>query len=186
MLLGGDEMSRTQGGNNNAYCQDNEISWFDWELDERGRRLLDFTRRLIALRRAHPIFHRRDFFGGTDGSDSGSGLPDIRWFRADGREMSQRDWRRSDLRNLAVFLNGEEIPSPSPTGEPVLDDSFVMLVNGGHEPTQFRLPPRRFGNRWRHVISTADPDLPEDGESWPARGEITLEARSLVVLRRAW
>ncbi len=186
MLSGGDEISRTQGGNNNAYCQDNEISWFDWHLDERARRLLDFTRRLIALRRAHPIFHRRDFFGGTDGSESGSGLPDIRWFRADGREMSQRDWRRSDLRHLAVFLNGEEIPSPSPTGEPVLDDSFVVLVNGGHEPTPFRLPPRRFGNRWRHVISTADPDLPEDGESWPAREVLTLEARSLVVLRRAW
>ncbi len=94
-----------------------------------GERLLDFTRRLIELRRAHPVFHRRDFFGGQ--SQDGSGLPDIRWFRADGREMSRRDWRSSELRVLGVFLNGEEIPSPNPVGEPVVDDSFVMLVNAG-------------------------------------------------------
>jgi isoamylase len=184
MLVGGDEMGRTQGGNNNGYCQDNEISWFDWDLDESQRELLEFTRRLIELRRAHPVFHRRDFFGGQ--SLDGSGLPDIRWFRADGREMSRRDWRRSDLRALGVFLNGEEIPSPNAVGEPVVDDSFVMLINADHEDVLFRLPARRFGNRWRQVISTAEPEAPEGWRSWPARTEVTLEARSVLVLRRTW
>jgi isoamylase len=184
MLLGGDEMCRTQAGNNNAYCQDNEISWFDWKLDEDRQGLLEFTRRLIALRKAHPIFHRRDFFGGDDGD--GSGLPDIRWFREDGREMSRRDWRDGERRVLGVFLNGEEIPSPSPNGEPVIDDSFVLLVNSDHEPVEYRLPARRFGNRWRQVISTAEPDAPEGANSWPARGEVPLEGRSILLLRRAW
>ncbi len=184
MLVGGDEMGRTQQGNNNGYCQDSEISWFDWELDEHRSRLLTFTRRLIALRRAHPVFRRREFFGGTDGDSSG--LPDIRWFRADGRDMSGRDWRRSDLRALGVFLNGEELRSPSPTGEPVVDDSFVMLINAGHEDQLFRLPARRFGNRWRQVISTVEPEAPEGWRSWPARSEVPLEARSLVLLRRTW
>ena len=184
MLLGGDEMGRTQQGNNNGYCQDNEISWFDWELDEERERMLSFTRRLIELRRAHPVFHRRDFFGGREAD--GSGLPDIRWFRADGREMARRDWRRSDLRALGVFLNGEEIPGPSPTGDPVIDDSFVLLVNAGHEETMFRLPARRFGNRWRLVISTVEPDAPEGWRTWPARSEVGLPERSLLLLKRAW
>ncbi|HMN99469.1 MAG TPA: glycogen debranching protein GlgX [Miltoncostaeaceae bacterium] len=184
MLLGGDEMGRTQGGNNNAYCQDNEISWFDWELDDDQRELLDFTRRLIEIRRAHPVFHRRDFFGGQDGD--GSGLPDIRWFRADGREMSRRDWRDSELRHLGVFLNGEELPNPGPSGEPVVDDSFVLLINAGHEDVAFRLPARRFGNRWRQVISTAEPDAPEGHRSWPARAEVPLAARAMVLMRRSW
>jgi glycogen operon protein len=184
MLLGGDEMGRSQGGNNNAYCQDNEISWFGWEIGEDGRRLMEFTQRLIELRRTHPVFHRRDFFGGQDGD--GSGLPDIRWFRADGREMSRRDWRRSDLRNLGVFLNGEELPNPGPRGEAVVDDSFVLLVNADHENVLFRLPARRFGNRWRQVLSTAEPEVPEGWRSWPARSEVPLTARSLVLLRRTW
>jgi glycogen operon protein len=130
------------------------------------------------------VFHRREFFGGTDGA--GSGLPDIRWFRADGREMSGRDWRRPDLRHLGVFLNGEEIRSPGLTGEPIVDDSFVMLVNAGHESQLFRLPARRYGNRWRQVISTVEPDAPEGWRSWPARTEVPLEARSVVLLRRTW
>jgi glycogen operon protein len=184
MLLGGDEMGRTQGGNNNAYCQDNEISWFDWDLDEGDEGLLGFTRRLIALRKLHPVFHRRDFFGGADGD--GSGLPDIRWFREDGREMSRRDWRAGDRRVLGVFLNGEEIPSPSPSGEPVIDDSFVLLVNADYRPVDFRLPARRFGNRWRQVVSTADPAAPEGANTWPARAEVALDARAVLLLRRAW
>jgi isoamylase len=184
MLLGGDEMGRTQGGNNNAYCQDNEISWFDWQLDDDQRELLEFTRRLIEIRRDHPVFHRRDFFGGQDGD--GSGLPDIRWFRADGREMSRRDWRNPELRNLGVFLNGEELPNPGPSGEPVIDDSFVLLINADHEDVLFRLPARRFGNRWRQVISTAEPDAPEGHRTWPARSEVPLTARSMILLRRSW
>jgi isoamylase len=184
MIVGGDEMGRSQGGNNNGYCQDNEISWFDWELDGPREDLLEFTRRLLELRRNHPVFHRREFFGGQ--ASRGSGLPDIRWFRADGREMSARDWRRSDLRALGVFLNGEEIPTPGPTGEALIDDSFVLLVNADHEDTRFRLPARRFGNRWRQVISTAEPKAPENARSWPARSDVSLPGRSLLVLRRTW
>jgi isoamylase len=184
MLLGGDEMGRTQEGNNNGYCQDGPISWFDWELDEPRERLLQFTRRLIELRRDHPVFHRRQFFGGHD--IDGSGLPDIRWFRADGREMSRRDWRRGDLRALGVFLNGEELASPGPTGEPVIDDSFVLLVNADHEDASFRLPARRFGNRWRRVIDTALPEATEGSASWPARSEVPVVSRSLLLLRRSW
>ena len=100
--------------------------------------------------------------------------------------MSGRDWRRSDLRHLGVFLNGEEIRSPGLTGEPIVDDSFVMLVNAGHEDQLFRLPARRYGNRWRQVISTVEPEAPEGWRSWPARTEVPLEARSLVLLRRTW
>jgi glycogen operon protein len=100
--------------------------------------------------------------------------------------MSRRDWRAGERRVLGVFLNGEEIPSPSPTGEPVIDDSFVLLVNGGHEPSRFRLPARRFGNRWRQVVSTADPEAPEGANTWPGRAEVPLEARSILLLRRAW
>ena len=183
MLTAGDEMCRTQHGNNNAYCQDNEISWLDWHPDDEGRALQEFTRRLIALRMAHPVFHRRDFFGGTNG---GSGLPDIRWLRPDGREMSRRDWTRDDLRLLGIFLNGEAIPGPGPRGEPVLDDSFVLLLNASHEMVRFRLPARRFGNRWRQVLSTADPDAPEDSRSWAAWARAAVEARSILLLRRAW
>ena len=100
--------------------------------------------------------------------------------------MSRRDWRSGDRRALAMFLNGEEIPSPSPTGEPVVDDSFIVIVNAGHEPTMFRLLPRRFGNRWRQVISTAEPEAPEGWRAWPARADVAMEPRSLLVLRRFW
>jgi isoamylase len=184
MLLGGDEMGRSQGGNNNAYCQDNEISWFSWELDEAQARLLVFTRRLIALRRAHPIFRRRQFFGGE--TFNGSGLPDIRWFRPDGREMSRRDWRTEDLRTLGVFLNGEEIPTPTIRGERIVDDSFVLLVNAGHEPVRFRMPARRFGNRWRQMLSTADPLAIEGINTWSASAFVPVVGRSVLLLRRAW
>ncbi|MEQ9094613.1 MAG: hypothetical protein RLN63_10955, partial [Miltoncostaeaceae bacterium] len=183
MLVGGDEFARSQEGNNNAYCQDNDLSWLEWEPDEEGRAMHAFARRVLALRRAHPVFHRRDFFRGEVGP---SGLPDIRWLRSDGRDISRRDWTRGDLRTLGLFLNGEEIPGPGPEGEPVLDDSFVMILNAHHEPVRFRLPARRFGNRWRQVLDTAAPEAPEDSRSWAAWADVAVEARSLMVLRRAW
>ena len=135
MLLGGDERGRTQGGNNNAWCQDNEISWFDWELDEPREQLLDFTRRLLALRRRPPVFRRTEFL---DGGPAESALPDAWWFRPDGRPMAQRDWQSPDMRELGVFLNGEE-PGSDARGEPVVDDSFAVLLNA--TPGGRRLPP---------------------------------------------
>jgi isoamylase len=182
MLLGGDELGRTQGGNNNAYCQDNETSWFDWETDEECQSMLAFTCRLIALRRTHPVFRRTEFLEGRDAM--GSGLPDVWWFRPDGRRMTRRDWGNADNRALGAFLNGEEIRRTTPKGERIFDDSFLVLQHAHHEPVRFVLPPRRFGLRWQVVLSTADPDL-EEGPVLAAREGIELPPRSFVLLRRA-
>src|SRR5947208_2484720 len=181
MLLGGDELSRTQGGNNNAWCQDNEISWFDWNLDEDGRALLDFTRRLIGLRRTHPIFRRTRFFAG-----SGRDLPDVWWMRPDGRKMTQRDWRNSEGRAIGVFLNGDELEMKTRQNEDVHDESFLVLFNAHHESVTFRLPTRRFGARWKLELSTAEPQAEEGARSWTARQEVAVESRSVLVLRRGW
>jgi isoamylase len=179
MLLGGDELGRTQEGNNNAFCQDNELSWFDWESVD--GELLEFTRSLIAFRAAHPTFRRRSFLtGGT----SGSGLPDVWWFRPDGRKMTQRDWGRGEAKTVGVFLNGGEIPRHSPRGDDLRDDSFMLLFNGHYEPITFHLPTRRFGLRWTVVLSTADGHFGDGGEVVAARGAIEVTSRSIVILRR--
>jgi isoamylase len=182
MLCGGDELGRTQGGNNNAYCQDNETSWFDWELDSGRQTLLQFTRRVIALRRSHPVFRRTAFLEGRE--VMGSGLPDVWWFRPDGRRMTRRDWGNAETRALGVFLNGEEIQRRTPWGERILDDSFLLLLHARPKPLRFTLPPRRFGLRWQVVLSTAHAEL-EEGPVLAARKGIELAARSLVLLRRA-
>jgi glycogen operon protein len=177
MLLGGDELGRTQHGNNNAWCQDNELSWFDWEAAD--RELLEFARRLIRLRADHPVFRRPRYFEGR--AVMGSGLPDVWWFRPDGRRMAQRDWRSADVRVLGAFVNGRELQTRDPHGEPVVDDDFVLLFNANHAGAEFTLPPRRFGRRWRLVLSTVDPGA---GEAFfPARGLVPVEALSSVVLQ---
>jgi glycogen operon protein len=180
MLVGGDEIGRTQDGNNNAWCQDNEISWFDW--DRADAELLAFTRRLIALRRENPVFRRARFLTGE--SPLGSGLPDVWWFRPDGRRMTRRDWE-GGLHALGVFLNGDEISERTPRGEPIRDDSFIVLLSAHHEPLEFLLPARRFGMRWELELSTLEPGLDPGAERWTARQSVPLEPRSLLVLRRA-
>ena len=182
MLLAGDELRNTQRGNNNAYCQDNEISWLDWELDERVRGIQEFTKRLLRLRAEHPVFRRSAFLTGE--SLQGSGAPDIWWFRPDGRRMTQADWARGDAFALGAFLNGAEIPTLDPYGEPIVDESFIVLFNAWREPVTFVLPPARFGRRWAHELSTAEPELPPNGTTLPARAAVPLEGRSLRVLRR--
>jgi isoamylase len=179
MLLGGDEFARTQRGNNNAWCQDNEISWFDWELDERRERLLVFTRRLIDLRRRHPLLHRSHFFVGR--TINGSGLPDVWWFRPDGRRMAQHDWQ-SGATTLGVFLNGDEIPERTPDGGHISDDSFLVLLNARAEPVGFRLPSSRFGRRWTLELSTHDPDA--EPVTYRHGQDVTVEPYSLLLLRR--
>jgi len=176
MLLGGDEFGRTQDGNNNAWCQDNEVSWFNWE--DADADLVEFTQRLIQLRKHHPIFRRERFLTGHE--VLGSGLPDVWWFRTDGRRMTQKDWQRQDAHTLGVFLNGQEIPSRTPDGHEISDHSFLLLFNAYGEPVTFTLPTRRFGPRWQVQIAT-DPDL--DGVI-AARGQVTLIGRSLALLRR--
>jgi isoamylase len=180
MLLGGDEIARTQRGNNNAWCQDNELSWYDWERGDVGERMLAFTRRLIVFRREHPVFRRRAFL---TGEEHGSGLPDVWWFRPDGHKMTNRDWQTGG-RVLGMFLNGEEIPTHTPRGERILDDSFLVLFNAHHEDVTFALPTKRFGERWALEIDTADPDATVGETVVGARSEVVVTARSLVVLRR--
>lgn len=182
MLLGGDEIARTQQGNNNAYCQDNEISWINWQLDGRAERMLTFTRRLIELRSKHPVFHRADFLTGEE--RMGSGSPDVWWFRADGRKMTQRNWRDGNALTLGVFLNGSEIPTHSAQGAPVLDDTFLILFNAWEGAIVFTLPAVSFGRRWTHEVSTAEPEREAGSDVHPARGVVPVEGRSLVVLRR--
>jgi isoamylase len=183
MLLGGDEFGRTQGGNNNAWCQDNEISWFNWEWGEEEWRLHEFTRRLIRLRREHPVFRRPMFLEGR--GSPGADLPDVWWMRPDGRRMTQRDWRRGDARAIGVYLNGDEIRAQTPQGERVVDDSFLLLFNAHFEPIEFRLPTKRFGTRWTHELSTAEPDLGRNARAYLPRASLLVEARAATVLRRA-
>jgi len=178
MLLGGDELGRTQRGNNNAWCQDNELSWFDWEHAD--TELTRFVQRLIRLRREHPVFRRATFLTGQE--TRGSGLPDVWWFRPDGRRMTQRDWQREDGRTLGVFLNGAEITSRTPTGEEIADDSFLLMFNAGSEPVTFTLPTRRFGARWVVELATGE-GVPEGAVA--ARTAVALQDRSLMLLRRA-
>ncbi len=182
MLLAGDEIRRTQSGNNNAYCQDNEISWVDWDLDERAQGILRFTRRLLRLRAQHPVFRRAGFLTGEE--RQGSGAPDIWWFRPDGRRMTLADWAQGDSFALGAFLNGAEIPTLTTDGEPVTDDSFIVLFNAWREPVTFVLPPTRFGRRWGHELCTAEPDLPPNGTVLRAREAVAVAGRALRVLRR--
>jgi glycogen operon protein len=179
MLLGGDERGRTQGGNNNAWCQDNEISWFDWSEDEDRASLTMFTRRLLALRRNHPVFRRTQFL---HGGPAETRLPDAWWFRPDGRPMAQRDWQNPEAHQLGVFLNGQELGLETARGEPVVDDSFVVLLNAGADPVVFRLPPRRFGLEWELELTTAHPTA--GGERLPGRSAVEVPSRALVLLRR--
>jgi glycogen operon protein len=181
MLLGGDELGRSQQGNNNAYCQDNELSWVGWELDERKERLLEFTKRLIAIRHEHPIFRRSTFLAGVPGEDSK--LPDAWWFRTDGLKMTRRDWEQGGPPRLGVFLNGLGLRTVNEAGDPVIDFSFLILFNAHHEPSEFRLPPARFGRRWELRLSTADPDA--GPQTYAAREVVWVESRSLLLLQRA-
>ncbi len=181
MLLGGDEMGRTQGGNNNAWCQDSDVSWFDWSEDPAKTELRDFTRRLIRLRREHPVFRRESFLQGTE--VMGSGLPDVWWFRPDGRKMTGRDWQSAPP-VLGMFLNGKEITTPGPRGETVEDDSFMVLFNAHHEDRVFLLPRRRFGAQWSVELSTAEPEVEPGSWTSNARTEVPVIHHSIVVLKR--
>ncbi|WP_330302213.1 MULTISPECIES: glycogen debranching protein GlgX [unclassified Streptomyces] len=184
MLAHGDELGRTQRGNNNAYCQDNEISWIDWNLSDDQRELMEFTRRAIALRAAHPVLRRRRFFLGDTATHEHQPLPDLMWLRPDAREMTDEDWARPDAHAVAVFLNGDAIAEPDPYGDPVADDSFLLLLNSYWEPVVFRLPDAGYGERWTVRIDTADPQgLPDESER-KADTDVRVEPRSLVLLSR--
>jgi glycogen operon protein len=206
MLLGGDEMGRTQRGNNNAYCQDNEISWLDWSLKEENADLVALTARLAEFRRDHPVFHRRRWFQGRP--IHGETVTDIGWFAPDGTEMTEEDWDSGFAKSVGVFLNGDAIPDPDPRGEKITDDSFLVLFNAHYERLPFTIPNRDWGDHWVVVLDTDDLHLRPDagagagsqpngsgtthawdpglGEGEPVKkgDQIDVGARSLMVLRR--
>jgi isoamylase len=182
MLAHGDELGRTQQGNNNVYCQDNELSWVDWDLDETREALLEYTRTVVALRRDHPVFRRRRFFAGAPERGGESDLRDIAWLDPSGSHMSDEQWQEAFARSVAVFLNGDAIAEPDLRGEDVVDDSFLVLFNGAPESVTFTLPTEDYGTQWTVVLDT-DSQF-EAGEVKAARAELGLAPRSLVVLTR--
>ncbi|MGV2829776.1 glycogen debranching protein GlgX [Myxosarcina sp. GI1(2024)] len=182
MLLGGDEMGRSQLGNNNAYCQDNELSWFDWNLSESNATLLNFTRQLIYFRRQHPVFRRRNWFQGR--AIRGLGVSDIGWFNPDGQEMTEEQWQEDLTKAIAIFLNGEAIATPDPRGKRIVDDSFFLLFNAHWKPIEFVLPGGLANRHWVVVIDTTQPLLIEEGTIYTGNKLITVTERSLVILKQ--
>src|SRR4029453_10845206 len=152
MLLGGDEIGRSQQGNNNAYCQDNELSWVNWTLSRTAKAQVEFTRRLIRLRLGHPVFHRRGFFQGR--RIAGSEVKDLSWFRPDGKEMTDEEWTNGSTRCLGLRLAGDAIEEVDRAGESIRDDTFLLLLNAHHEPIDFVLPAHRARMRWELVLDT--------------------------------
>ncbi|MFK0221027.1 glycogen debranching protein GlgX [Streptomyces vinaceus] len=193
MISHGDELGRTQGGNNNAYCQDNPTAWIDWDLDDGARRLLAFTSGLIRLRRDHPVLRRRRFFSGRPSGHAGRVPADVEWLRPDASPMEDEDWAWPQAGALAMFLNGGAITEPDRYGNPVTDDSFLLMFNSSDTAVDFRLPADRFGARWTLLVDTAstddpdDPDGPDapDEREFKAGGGLRLESHSTVVLRSA-
>ncbi|GAA0608578.1 glycogen debranching protein GlgX [Sporichthya brevicatena] len=182
MLRHGDEIGQTQSGNNNAYCQDNEISWLDW--DAADTEFAEFCSWLIAFRRAHPVFRRRRFFEGRP--IFGSEVSDIAWFRADGVEMSPADWQAGYAKSLAVYFNGEALPDPDPRGRRITDDTFLLLFNAHHDQVVFQLPGPQWAATWVRELDTRVPDggVSEPGPAHAAGERVVVAAHSMQVLRR--
>ncbi|MFC5724414.1 glycogen debranching protein GlgX [Streptomyces gamaensis] len=189
MLGHGDEFCRTQRGNNNAYCQDSELSWVCWPhpgdpSSARARRMLEFTRAMVWLRRDHPVFRRRRFFHGRPVQGTHDELSDIAWFTHEGEEMRDEDWQLAHAKSLTVFLNGGAISEPGPRGEPILDDSFLLMFNAHDEPLDFVVPVNH-GRQWQVVVDTArERGVAPDGPKVAAGEHLTLRDRSLTVLQR--
>jgi len=174
MLLAGDEIGRTQAGNNNAYCQDNELSWVDWSKAAGERELLAFTQKLARLRRHHPVFRRRRFFKGPS---------DIAWLTPAGEEMTEADWGASYAKSVAVVLNGSAITEPDPRGDPVTDRKFLLMFNAGAEPITFTLPEAKLGSDWEVVVDTMDPLGAGEAEAFAPKTKVEVAGRAVVVLR---
>ncbi len=180
MLVAGDEMGRTQQGNNNAYCQDNEISWVNWELSTADKELLAFTQRVISLRSTHPVFRRRNFFQGR--AIHGSGIKDIHWFKPDGSEMTDAEWQHDFARCLGVFLSGEAIQERDQRGNPIRDDNLLLLFNSHHETIPFRLPVLCDGCEWQSILDTHLTDGLAPDDHFREGTTYALAGRSLTLL----
>ncbi len=182
MIAHGDEIGRTQDGNNNVYCQDNEIAWIDWDLDESATDLLEFTRKVLALRQEHPVFRRRRFFAGDASHGGESDLGDIAWFTPSGEHMDEEHWTNGYARSVMVFFNGDAIPEPGPRGQRVVDDSFLVLYNAHHEALDFTLPETAYGASWQVVFDTGMET--DEGTKLAPTDSLRAVARSTIVLRR--
>jgi isoamylase len=180
MLLHGDAFGRTQQSNNNAYCQDNEISWVNWDLFDKEKELFAFVRRLTALRRDHPVFRRRNFFLGR--AIKGAGVKDILWLRPDGREMTDEEWNQESARTLGVFLSGSAVDEIDERGQPITDENFVLLLNADHEELLFTLPSLASGMTWITLIDTFHESSRSPGTVYDAMSTYPLQPRSLVLL----
>lgn len=178
MLMSGDEMGRTQKGNNNSYCQDNEISWQNWESIDKD--LFEFTKKLINYRTIHPVFKRRRWFEGRPIHDSK--LHDIEWFTMDGKSMVSEDWGKGFIKSIGIFLNGKTIPNPNPRAEPVTDDDFYIIFNASEKDLNFRLPSNQWCEQWIKELDTSIGWL-EKEQVLKAEETLQIQAHSLVVLR---
>ena len=165
MIAHGDELGRTQRGNNNAYCQDNELSWIDWNLDKHDHKLLQFTRDLIHLRRDHPVMRRRRFLEGPAKRGGESELGEIEWFTPAGTHMTEEEWNQPWARSTMVFYNGDAIREPDADGRRILDDDFLLLINAAPEAVDFTLPDAKYGSLWHTVVDTAGDDDHRDYRS---------------------
>jgi glycogen operon protein len=181
MLCGGDELGRTQRGNNNAYCQDNEVSWFDWELSEERKALLSFARRVIDLRLANPVLHRRKFFQGR--RIRGSEVKDLTWLDPSGEEMTDEQWDTPSTRAFGLRMAGDLINELDVHGDRVQGDSLMVLLNAWHEPVPFVIPTVAQPERWEALVDTARPELGEGDLTCTSGEEYPLEGRSLALLR---
>ena len=180
MICGGDEVMRTQGGNNNAYCQDNEISWTNWDLDESQQEMLAFVSKMIHLRLNHPVLHRRRFFSGRVPGDPVDKIPQAEWFDHTGSIMDMVDWQNTHAFSVMIYLNGSDIPEVDWYGNQMVDNDFILIFNAHYEPIQFTLPDERYGKKWKLVVDTHNPDGPE--LNYEAGFAITAQSRSFLLL----
>ncbi|AFC44264.1 MULTISPECIES: glycogen debranching protein GlgX [Mycobacterium] len=185
MIAHGDELGRTQNGNNNVYCQDSELSWMDWSLVDKNSDLLAFARKVTALRKQHPVFRRRRFFEGEP-IRSGDEVRDIAWLNPSSREMTHEDWGESFHKCVAVFLNGDAITAPNARGERVVDDSFLLCFNAGDDPVEFSMPPDDYAQEWTVELDTNEPTGSKEGPDQVVTAEekVSLPSRSLLILRK--
>lgn len=180
MICGGDEVARTQQGNNNAYCQDNAISWTSWDLDDSQKDLLEFVSKLIHLRLEHPVLHRRRFFTGREPGDPDDKIPQVEWMDHTGSIMDMEDWSNTHAFSVMIYLNGSDIPEADWYGNQMVDNNFILIFNAHYEPIMFTLPDERYGKKWRLVVDTHNPKGPE--LNYEAGFAITAQSRSFLLL----
>ena len=180
MICGGDEVARTQQGNNNAYCQDNAISWTNWDLDDSQKDLLEFVSKLIHLRLEHPVLHRRRFFTGREPGDPDDKIPQVEWMDHTGSIMDMEDWANTHAFSVMIYLNGSDIPEADWYGNQMVDNNFILIFNAHYEPIMFTLPDERYGKKWRLVVDTHNPKGPE--LNYEAGFAITAQSRSFLLL----